>query len=67
MSIRRSGLVKPVVLLCVKELNDPVFKLRSGEKCELILDLGAMYMVKSESGQEAVVSKDSFVVVKEAE
>lgn len=65
MSIQRSGLVKPVKVLCVKPLNDQTLAIKEGETCELILEMSTMYVVKTSKGQETVVPKDAFVLVKD--
>ena len=61
MSIVRSGLVKPVYVICQKTLAG----FEVGKKYELILDMGTMYVIKTPAGQDAVVPKESFTVAKD--
>ena len=65
MSIHRSGLVKPVRVQCVQALKVSDVTFIIGEKYELVLDMGIMYVLKTPSGQEAVVPKDAFTPVEE--
>ena len=65
MSIFRSGVVKPVFVICLKDLSVSDFIFSEGEKYELVLDMGTMYVVKNPMGKEAVVSKDAFVIAKD--
>jgi hypothetical protein len=62
MSIFRSGLVHSTFVLCVKDVEGAGFKCKEGQRYELVLDLGSMYVLKMPDGQEAVVTKQAFVV-----
>ena len=65
MSIFRSGLVKPVLVVCIKELSQKDLGVKTGDQCELVLDMGSMYVIKTPAGFEAVVPKEDFQVVKD--
>ena len=59
MAIHRSGLANPVYVLCLRGVLD----FKAGEKYVLVLDLGTMYVLKDNKGQDTVAPKDAFRVV----
>ena len=63
MSIKRSGLTKPVYVVCVKALQQGSIIINKGDKFELVHDIGSMYVLKSAEGVELIVPKDSFLDV----
>jgi len=66
MSIFRSGVVKPVFLVCVKPCLEGGITFKEGEKYELVLEMAAMYVVRTPNKLETVVPKDAFVLAKES-
>jgi len=60
MSIYRSGLASTVYVVCLSELKIGELIIKKGEKCELVQDIGSMYVIKTPKGEETVVPKDAF-------
>ncbi len=64
MSIRRSGVFEAEKVECIKSFQYNNLTIQPGQKLELVLDMGMMYMVKIEDSfkniQEIVVPKDHF-------
>ncbi len=59
MSIHRSGVNTRVQVICLLDINIEGTILKSGQKYELLHDLGSMYVLNIE-GKEVVVPKDAF-------
>ena len=65
MAITRSGLVKPVLVVCLKPLTVNGASFEVGKTYELVLNMGSMFVVKTANGLDAMVPKDSFELAKE--
>ncbi len=60
MSIFRSGIVQAILVRCVKPIQHGGYKFEVGERYELKLDMGPLFVVKSSTGAEVVVPKEAF-------
>jgi len=59
MSIHRSGVHTRVQVICLSDINLEGIILKSGEKYDLVHDLGSMYVLNVD-GKEVVAPKDIF-------
>ena len=60
VSIKRSGVVRPTYVICIKALIVDKLVIKEGDKYELLHDMGSMYVLKNPDGGDLIVPKDSF-------
>jgi hypothetical protein len=62
MSIFRSGIVEALQVRCIKEVQENGLTLKEGEIFEVVLAMDTMYVIRTATGQDALVRKESFEV-----
>jgi hypothetical protein len=62
MSIFRSGVVEALQVRCIKEVQENGLTLKEGDVFEVVLAMDTMYVIRTPTGQDALVRKESFEI-----
>lgn len=66
MLIFRSGVVEALQVRCIKEVEENGLTLKEGEIFEVVLAMDTMYVIRTPTGQDALVRKEAFEIATKA-